>query len=410
MRRTDHPKIKTVKKFKDIKSVEKNDWVVLKARGDLLVYVVRAADRGASGFISDCGRTNHGVIAAKELGLPFYMGDIEKIFNDNILVKERKPQLKSKNVETSSKVFINLGFPKRTIAKNPFLPEVADGVGFARIEFVILEITSGRHPIEYIAKYGTEKFENEIYNHFKDAVGKFEGKRFWIRTDDFSPNQLLTLKGGKKYESGTFDELVGFRGIARAIDNNWRNLGNFESKLAGISWINIQFKAINRLAKDFFNTKLGIFAPMVHDVSEYKKWLSLGKKIIKNNIDWGVMVEVPAITGNGIKPFLAENLIDFMIIGSNDLTALMLGIDRTDLRFGQLFNEENPSVLGAMIQTIKLCKKNKVLTAIGGEAASKKSLMTKLYSCGIDIYSVTPNAETIYKSRQHLANLDKKVR
>lgn len=401
-------KFKTARYYKDLDKIEKGDWVIFEVKGDLLVYVVKAADRGASGFIADCGKTNHGVIAARELGIPFYIGDVNKILSENVFEKKRSiGQVKPYKIKTKTQVFINLGFPKRSIVKNPSLPEIADGIGFARIEFVILEVTSGYHPISYIAKYGPAKFEDEIYNHFKDAVDKFAGKRFWIRTDDFSPNQLLTLKGGKKYESGTFDELVGFRGIARAIDYKWQDLGNFEPSLKGVSWINLQFRAIARLARDFPKTRLGIFAPMVHDVSEYKKWLSKAKKVIKSNMDYGVMVEVPAIAGNGIKPFLTERLIDFAIIGSNDLTALTLGIDRSDLRFSKLFDEENPRVLDAMKQTIKLCKQNGVLTAIGGEVASRESLMTKLYNSRIDIFSVSPNAETIYKARRHISNLEK---
>ena len=95
-----------------------------------------------------------------------------------------------------------------------------------------------------------------------------------------------------------------------------------------------------------------------------------------------------------------------MIFGSNDLTALTLGIDRSDPGLQYLFNEEQPSVLSFMIKTVEECKKRNVLTAIGGEAASKQSLMKKLYQAGINAFSVSPNIETISNSKKFIRDLE----
>lgn len=395
-----------IKDKRDLLKIKPGSFVHFKIKGDLLPYVIRAVDMGAVGFLGNYGRTNHGVIAAKELGVPFVLEETKKISTRLVNRLENSPTF-DKHIKTKTKIFINLGFPKRCLLKNPRLSKLADGVGFARIEFVILEIVGGRHPVAYMAKYGAKKLENEIWRHLAHAVEKFASKPFWIRTDDFSPNQLAILTGGRKYEKETTDEIVGFRGTARAIDEKWLDLGNFEPKLKGIGWIEPQLAAISRLARDFPKTKIGIFAPMVHHISEYKKWLSLAKKIIKADIDYGLMVEVPAIAGNGIRPFIKEKLIDFMIIGSNDLTALTLGIDRTDSRFSHLFSEKSPSVLEAMIKTVKLCNKNGIISAIGGEAASDASLIAKLYKAGIKVFSVTPNLVTLDSTRALVSKLEK---
>ncbi len=176
--------------------------------------------------------------------------------------------------------------------------------------------------------------------------------------------------------------------------------------MAGVSWIEPQFRAVARLAENFPQTRLGIFAPMVHDVSEYRHWRQMTARTIMSKINYGVMVEVPSIAGDGIIPFLEEKLIDFMIIGSNDLTALTLGLDRKDARFADIFNEEHPRVVAAMTKTIEHCRAAGVLTAIGGEAASRPSLMAKLHAAGIDIFSVSPHASIVHGCKQIIKELE----
>ena len=413
-------KLRTIKLLKQINQILPGEIIVLKLSGDLLIPVLQAIDRGAVACIADCGKTNHGVIAAKELGLPFYIGNQNDLRNgyyysllENQIHPGKMPIKTSKNANrrlapaTNKNLFINLGFPKRVLKHNPQLFSAVDGVGFARLEFCIAEIIGRLHPVEYLRRFGEEKLLIEIYKEFAKVADKFSGKRFWIRTDDFSPAQLVQLEAGKKYESHIGNELVSFRGISRSIHPDWQNLGNLEKKLTGVSWIGIQFKALNILARDFPKVKFGVFAPMVHDVSEYKVWRKIADKFIKQPIDYGVMVEVPALTGKGITPFIKSKLIDFMIFGTNDLTALTLGIDRSDNRLAYLFNEENPVVLNSLYETIAICKKAKVLTAIGGAAASRPSLIKKLFTAGIDIFSVNPDRETINQTRQFIYKLER---
>lgn len=416
-------RLKIVREWKEIEKIEPGDLVLVKIKEDLLAFVIQTIDKGAVGFIGNYGATHHGLIAARELDVPFYLTSREDFeegkeyilssedISINTLVSPANlstPEI-YEYVPSRAKVFINLGFPKRGILKQPLLPKLSDGVGFARLEFAMLEILNGVHPLAFMAELGHRTFENAIYEHFSPSVAAFRGKNFWIRTDDLSPHQLRVLRHGERYEHALGDELVGFRGITRAIDPDWMNLSGIEPRLSGVSWIEPQLKAVARLSADFQETHLGIFAPMVHDVSEYRKWRQMAEKIIGTQIQYGVMVEVPSIAGEGIIPFLKEKLIDFMIIGSNDLTALTLGLDRKDSRFKHLFSEEHPRVLDAMVKTIELCKAAGVLTAIGGEAASYPSLMTKLHAAGIDIFSVSPHPSVINKCKLLVNELENTI-
>lgn len=415
-----HGIVRTVRRKKDLDKILSGDIVFFeKCTEDPLVMVVRAIDKGAAGFLGDLGRTHHGVIAAKELGRPFYFmagpGIVEGITYTlaNGMVREghheiphEQKKTEANRIFTKKKVMINMGFPSRGIMENTALAQEADGVGFARIEFVILEILEGIHPIHYLLANSAKVLEDNIYEHFFSAVRAFTGKSFWIRTDDFSPRQLFTLDGGEQYEEGRFEELVGFRGIARAVDPRWLNLGSIEEKLEGISWIGIQMRAIARLCQTCPETRIGVFAPMVHDVNEFRTWRMLAEKELGKNAQYGVMVEVPSIAGEGIRPFLDERLISFMVIGSNDLTALTMGIDRNDPRLSHLFNEEHPSVMRLIKDTIRLCEENGVMTAIGGEAASRESMIETLFHAGISAFSVAPDRETIRRVREKISMLE----
>ncbi len=413
-------RFKKVFHLSDLKKISKGDLVHIVYDGDILGLVIRAIDLGVVGFAGNFGKTDHGVIAAKELGISFHLtsmnfsGDkIYSLSNNEVIEGPVKFPTKKKNliqtrISTDKKVCINLGFPNRCISDLSVLPDLADGVGFARMEFAILEMMAGQHPLKYLKKHGPNKFSDELYKHFAKSVKRFEGKIFWIRTDDFSPNNLFHLKGGKDYEKETSNEIVGFRGIARSIDNKWLNLGNFEPSLDNVSWPGLQFEVINRLASEFPATKIGLFAPMVHNAQEYKTWKSLAQKIITSPVAYGVMVEIPALSGEGILPFLEENLIDFMIFGTNDLTSLILGVDRSDVRLSHLFNEENPAVLRAILKTIEYCKAYGVSTAIGGQAASRPSMISHLYKAGLDIFSVNPDLTTVQNTKKVLFNLEKK--
>ena len=405
-----------VRKEEDVRKIKKKSLVQFYLHGDLVTYVTRAFDRGAVGFIANCGRTNHGVIAAKELQVPFYITSKslrERTFytlTDGKVVTgsvdiQKPAHISYKPLHTKTEVRINLGFPNRRLRESPLLATHADGVGFARLEFIILGIIKDLHPITYLLKYGEKKFVRELQNELRLAVHAFSGKSFWIRTDDFSPQQLKEQKGGGRYEDATGNELLSFRGVARSIDDAWCDLGSFEPSLQGVSWIGLQLSAIAQLINRFPKTRIGVFVPMVHDVSEYRRWKMLAAPILKN-AEYGVMVEVPSIAGRGILPFVKEKLIDFMVIGSNDLTALTLGIDRNDERLQHLFSEEHPSVIRAMRETIRLCKKHGIVTAIGGAAASRPSLIAALYKSGIDIFSVNPDLETVMQVKSILKKLE----
>ncbi len=235
-------RLKIIDSWEDMAKIEPGNLILAKVKEDLLVFILRAIDRGAIGFIGNYGSTHHGLIAARELGIPFYTthqdnfreGEEYILNNDSASiapVASSGDLAEAKEVyeytPSRTKIFINFGFPGRTLARQPDLAKLADGVGFARLEFVILEIVNGIHPLAFMAERGHRALEDAIYEQLASSVAAFAGKDFWIRTDDFSPHQLRSLRFGERYERALGDELVGFRGVSRAINDEWLDLLTF---------------------------------------------------------------------------------------------------------------------------------------------------------------------------------------
>ncbi|MBI2010383.1 MAG: hypothetical protein HYS86_04395 [Candidatus Chisholmbacteria bacterium] len=380
----------------------KEAWLAVIANDEDISAVVRAFQMGAEGIVFTQGtEASHGAIAAKELGLPvalttakdkLRMGSQISILEGGEITAPTRPKSLSVNLKfppTKSPVSINLGFPE-VLQRTPELKSVVDAIGFVRLEYMLLTILQGLHPLLYIRRFGEKRLAEELASELEILVAT--GLPVWIRTDDFSPQLLVTLKGGKRFETiPESNPMLGYRGIARSIA---------EPKM-----VRYQFRAIRILVKKGFAT-IGLFPPMTRTVSEYRRWLKLAREegLTKQMVDFGLMVETVAAAEN-LAAF--ARLIEFVVIGSNDLTQFTMAIDRSHPKLKALFDVRQPSVKKIIGKIIVECKRQGIPCFIGGVAGTDPRVLLNLMEMGPIYPSVAPQLEVVARMRVALAKKGK---
>ncbi len=391
--------------------------------GDILVAGMTNPDyvpamKKAVAIITDHGgRTSHAAIVSRELGIPCIVGTetaTKSLKNNQIVTVDGKggivyegglskfqiPNHKSQinpnfqipnlnnNLKTATKVYVNLAEPELAadIAKRN-----VDGVGLLRAEFIMAQI--GVHPRKMIERGLKKEFINILSDNILKFCEPFSPRPVIYRATDFKTNEYRNLKGGKTYEPQEENPLIGFRGCYRYIKDE----AVFEMEIA----------AIKQVREKHGFTNLSMMIPFVRTVDELKKVKSI---LIANGLSRAgsfnlyLMVEIPS------NVILIDDFIDCGIdgisIGSNDLTMLILGVDRDNSTVAPEFDERNPAVLWALEKVIKACAKRHVTSSICGQAPSIYPEITeKLVEWGITSVSITP--DMIEKTREIIYEAEK---
>ncbi|MBM2826808.1 MAG: hypothetical protein HW403_872 [Dehalococcoidia bacterium] len=390
--------------------------------GDVLVTMMTTPDfvpamkRAASIVTERGGRTAHAAIVSRELGIPCVVG-VEgatrvlrpkqmvtvdgtwgKIF-EGILVPKRD---RSAPVETGPKIAT-----RTTLYVNLAEPELADivsarnvdGVGLLRAEFIVARI--GEHP-RYAIKTGrSEEFIEKLadgltkfasaFNVPKEPGGK--PRPVVYRTTDFKTNEYRDLKGGAEFEGEEENPMLGYRGASRYVGD--------------IDVFKLEIEAIKRVRRKYKN--LWVMIPFVrtpNEMAQTKKILAQNGLRRSENFKLWMMVEVPS------NIFLLDKFLDVGIdgvsIGSNDLTQLILGIDRDNAKLADTFDERNEAVMMAIEHVITTCRERGVTVSICGQAPSVfPELTRKLVEWGINSISVSP--DMITETRKIIADAEKRV-
>lgn len=408
--------VQIAKSAKEISKVES---------GEILVTSMTTPDfvpamKKAVAIVTDKGgQTSHAAIVSRELGVPCVVGTKKateklkngqlitvngskgEIYQGNLLVGEkqiiselRKESLitddSRKKVKTATKVYVNLAEPQ--LAKEIAQRDV-DGVGLLRAEFMIAEI--GVHPKKMIKDKRKKEFIEKLTEGVGEICQAFNPRPVVYRATDFKTNEYRNLAGGKSFEPEEENPLLGYRGALRYTTDE----EVFEMELAAIKNVRHKLKLNN----------LWLMIPFVRSLEELKKT----KKIIAANglirspsFKLWLMVEVPSNVI--LLDEFIEIGIDGVSIGSNDLTMLILGVDRDNAELANLFNEQDPAVSWALEKTIKTCQKHKVTSSICGQAPSVyPDLVENLIQWGITSLSVNPDA--IERSRELVYEAEKKT-
>jgi pyruvate,water dikinase len=386
--------------------------------GDVLVAEMTTPDfvpamKRAAAIVTDRGgRTAHAAIVSRELGIPCVVGAGEAtttLGNDQLVTvdgsqgkvyegraearlawaaQEKARQAAMGAVETRTRLYVNLAEPELAevvAARN------VDGVGLLRAEFMIAQI--GEHPQLAIDEGRSEEYIGKLADNLLKFAKAFHPRPVVYRTNDFKTNEYRNLRGGEKYEGFEENPMIGYRGASRYVQD--------------IDVFRLELEAIKRVRQDYKN--LWVMIPFVRTPEE----LAGVREIMvreglapSQDFKLWMMAEVPS-NALILDKFLDVG-IDGISIGSNDLTQLVLGIDRDNARLAAEFDERNEAVLVALEHLIKTAKARGVTSSICGQAPSDyPDLAEKLVEWGITSISVTP--DVIDKTRQIIADAEAKL-
>jgi pyruvate,water dikinase len=384
--------------------------------GDILVAEMTTPDfvpamkRAIAIVTNRGGRTAHAAIVSRELGIPCVVG-VEgatttlidgqiitvdgshgKIYNGRIsrnITTTFVTNILKESIKTKTKVYVNLAQPDLAdliAARN------VDGVGLLRAEFMIAQI--GQHPNYMLKENRGEEFINKLYQGIYSFAKAFSPRPVVFRTTDLKTNEYRKLTGGQEFEEIEENPMLGYRGTSRYI--------------VDIDAFRLEIEAIKRVRRDFPN--LWMMIPFVRTVNELEQTIKImEQEELKRSHDFKLwmMVEIPS------NIFLIEKFlkvgIDGISIGSNDLTQLILGIDRDSAKLSNTFDERNEAVLIALERAIKISKSMNVTSSICGQAPSVYPELTeKLVSWGITSVSVSP--DMIGTTREIIAMAETKLK
>ncbi len=401
-------------------------------RGDVLVTKMTDPDwvpymKLASAIVTDeGGLTAHAAIVARELGIPAVVGtgNATKVLKDGMIVTVdgsrgvvMRGVVKSEKTEeaaappvgvgipreelvnlypvTATKIYMNLGQPDE-IERYLHLP--FDGIGLMRIEFIISSWI-GYHPMYLIEQGRGVYFVEKLAEGIARVAAAINPRPVVVRFSDFKTNEYRSLKGGEKYE--TLDErnpMIGWRGMSRYIHPNYEPA------------FRLEVRAIKKVREEWGLKNVWVMFPFVRTTWELRKALKImeeeGLERGKDFKVW-IMVEIPSTV------ILADEfakMVDGFSIGSNDLTQLVLGVDRDSgflARMGY-FDERDPAVLKAIEMIIDAAHRNGITASICGQAPSVyPELVEFLVRKGIDSISVNPDA--VVRVRRLVASVEKKI-
>jgi len=376
----------------------------------------------ASAIVTDKGgRTCHAAIISREMGIPCVVGTNDgskKLINNNSVtvscaegevgfIYQGKLPYKIEKIDIGklkrpkTKIMMNLAEPE-TAFLNSFIPN--DGVGLARLEFIINNYIK-IHPLALInyKNLKDKKTKNQIdkitinYQNksqfFVDKLAEgiamiasaFYPKDVIVRLSDFKTNEYANLIGGKEYEPLESNPMIGWRGASRYYSKEF------------LPAFKLECQALKKVRDDFKLKNVKIMIPFCRTIEEGQRVLKImeenGLKRGQNNLEVYVMAEIPS---NIILAEKFAKIFDGFSIGSNDLTQLVLGIDRDSggtLEIIGTSNEKNEAVKIMIKNLITIAKKTKTKIGICGQAPSDfPDFAEFLVDCGINSISLIPDS------------------
>lgn len=384
-------------------------------RGDVLVTEMTAPDfvpamKKAVAIITNRGgRTSHAAIVSRELSIPCVVGTGEatttlsdgqtvtvdgshgKVYSGAVTQRAQSIYTTSfirDAIKTKTRVYVNLAQPELADA---IASRNVDGVGLLRAEFIISQI--GEHPRYAIKQNHQGEFIDKLAQGLRTFAAAFNPRPVVYRTTDFKTNEYRELVGGEEFEGFEENPMLGYRGASRYITD----IESFQLEIA----------AIKKTREEFKN--LWVMIPFVRTVAELARTKEILEKeglVRSGDFKLWMMVEVPS------NIFILEKFLDVGIdgisIGSNDLTQLILGVDRDSEKLANVFDERNEAVLIAMEKAIRITKERGVTSSICGQAPSVyPDLTEKLVSWGITSVSVSP--DMIGTTREIVARAETKL-
>ncbi len=362
------------------------------------------------------GRTCHAAIIARELGIPAVVGtggatselqdrqsvtvscaegDTGYVYA-GVLDFDIEESEQDTMPEIDVKIMMNVGTPDQAFAFSR-LPNA--GVGLARLEFIInnqigihpkalLEFAQLEEPLrsrisQAIAAYPTPRdfFVRRVTEGVATIAAAFAPHPVIVRMSDFKSNEYASLLGGDRYEPHEENPMIGYRGAARYLSEDFADCFAMECEAL-------------RYVRDVMGlTNVKIMIPFVRTLAEAEGVIRLldehGLRRGESGLEVIMMCELPS---NAV---LADDFLDHFdgfSIGSNDLTQLTLGLDRDSGLVAASFDERDPAVKSLISTAIAACKARGKYVGICGQGPSDHpDLAEWLLDQGIDSISLNPD-------------------
>jgi pyruvate,water dikinase len=363
------------------------------------------------------GRTCHAAIVARELGIPAVVGcgdattrlrtgdvvtvscaegSVGRVYAGALAFKRNRIELSTLK-RPRTHIMVNIGNPDIAF-QTAMLP--TDGVGLARMEFIVAEHIKA-HPMALVhPERVTDAAERDaiarltqgfvrpadfFVRQLAEGVGMiaaaFYPKPVIVRMSDFKTNEYASLLGGHYFEPHEENPMIGFRGASRYTHPAYAE---------GFA---LECAAMKRVRDDMGLTNVKLMIPFCRRVQEAERVLQAmaahGLARGANGLEIYVMCEIP---NNVLQIDAFARLFDGFSIGSNDLTQLVLGVDRDSEIVAFDFDERDDGVKAMIRQTIEGARRNQRHAGICGQAPSDYPEFAEyLVELGIDSISVTPD-------------------
>jgi pyruvate,water dikinase len=411
--------------------IEHHDEMSRFQSGQILVAPMTDPDwvplmKQASAIVTDQGgRTCHAAIVSRELGIPAVIGTGEAthhLGNGDVVTVDcssgdqghvypgevpfTTEELDLSGIgETKTKVMLNVGTPGAAFS---FWRLPADGIGLARMEFIISNHVRV-HPMALIhpdrvssvkdsAEIDRLTFEYDdkpryFIDKLAEGIARIAASRYpqpvIVRMSDFKTNEYADLVGGAEFEPTESNPMIGFRGASRYYDEAYRE------------GFGLECVAIRKVREEIGLDNVVVMIPFCRTLEEADKVLAV---MAENGLERGklglrvyVMAEIPA---NVILAAEFASRFDGFSIGSNDLTQLLLGVDRDSERLAAVFDERNEAVTRMIRSLIETAHANGATVGFCGQAPSDHPGYAEfLVQAGIDSISVTPDVLVDVKRR-----------
>ncbi|MHC1580045.1 MAG: phosphoenolpyruvate synthase [Candidatus Alkanophagales archaeon] len=399
--------------------------------GEILVTKMTAPDwvpamRKARAIVTDDGgMTCHAAIVSRELGIPAIVGSKEatKVLRTGMeitvdatkgvvykgivrgLEAERATEAAAEAAPaaaaagaglqvpvTGTKILCNLGVPEKAeeVARLP-----VDGVGLMRVEFIIASHI-GVHPLKLIEEGREQEYIDALADGIAKVASAFYPRPVVMRFSDFKTNEYRELEGGEKYEGEEANPMLGWRGAARYIDKR------FEPAFR------LELRALKKVRDEMGLKNVWVMVPFCRTVDEIRRVIDIMREEgLERGKDFKVwlMCEIPS---NVILVDKFSEFVDGFSIGSNDLTQLILGVDRDSEILAPLFDERDEAVRRAIAYFIRKAHEYGKTVSICGQAPSVYPEFCEfLVRCGIDSISVNPDA--VIPTRLNVAQIERRI-
>ena len=410
------------------------------SEGDILVARMTTPDmipalRKAGAVVTDeGGRTCHAAILSREMGMPCIVGarNATEVLSEGQLVvvdatrgvvfrgeegaspardiqaeqapvpgrisagseAPAVPGFPSPVPVTATKILLNVDGPA-SVKRSAFLP--CDGVGLLRTEFVFSN-EIGIHPLYLVRTKQESLFIDKLAEGIMTAAKAFFPRPVLTRFTDFRTNEFRRLKGGQELEPNESNPMIGWRGASRFTSPEYEEAFRLECR------------AVKKVRDDFGFANVSVIVPFVRTVREMervKEILASEGLISGPSFRIWLMAEVPSVV---FEADTFASMADGFTIGSNDLTQLILGVDRDSAMLGAMgyFDERHPAVLKAISILVKAAGKAGIPCSICGEGPSVfPDFAEHLVREGIDSISVNPDA--LSATRTTVASIEQKI-